>query len=108
MFGAYMWEGVRGFGNNLRLSVNFPNFHASRANLEFQVLPLPTADSECFLGVRACRMRVDFSSPSGFQIGGPSNLRFGQYVAETLKASYPKDDDIVDAESLDYVPDDED
>jgi hypothetical protein len=106
VFGANMWQGVRGSENNLRLSMNFPHSHASYANIEFRVLPLPTDDSDCFLGIQATKMRVNFTSPSGFQIGGPSNKRFGQYIAETLKASYPRDDDIVDAESLDYVPDD--
>lgn len=105
IFGANMWDGVRGTGNNLRLSANFPSSHAPNVNLEFRVIPLPTADTDVFLGVRVCKMRVNFPSPSGFQLGGPSNRRRGHYLADTLKASYPKDPDIVEAESLDYTPD---
>jgi len=117
-----MWDGVRGPENDLRLAMHFPlRWTAKRAILEFRVLPLPVADtdrplgSDCFLGVRINRFRIDHStpsglpSPSGFEIGGPSDLRRGQHVAETLKATYPKPADIGDlddAKSLDYAPDD--
>lgn len=104
-----MWDGVRGTENDLRLSMHFPNrWRAPRAVLEFRVLPLATDDSDCFLGIRVNRLRINFPAPSGYEIGGPSNLRRGQHIAETLKATYPKatDVDLVDAESLDYAPDD--
>lgn len=109
VFGADMWDGVRGTENDLRLSMHFPNrWRAPRAVLEFRVLPLATDDSDCFLGIRVNRLRINFPAPSGYEIGGPSNLRRGQHIAETLKATYPKatDVDLVDAESLDYAPDD--
>jgi hypothetical protein len=110
IFGAPMWDGVRGTGNDLRLSMHFPlRWNAKRAILEFRVLPLATDDSDCFLGIRINRMCCNLPSPSGFEIGGPSNLRRGEHIAEMLKATYPKDadiDDLFDPESLDYVPDD--
>lgn len=115
VFSADMWDGVRGAENDLRLSMHFPNrWRARRAVLEFRVLPLVTDDSDCFLGVRVNRFRLHYPtpsglpSPSGFEIGGPSNLRRGEHIAETLKATYPKptDVDLADASSLDYAPDD--
>ncbi len=108
VFSASMWDGVRGSGNDLRLSMSFPNKHrAARAYLEFRVLPIPTDDTDLFLGVRVTRTQVNFPSPSGFVMGGPSDLRVGAHVAETIKAAYPKDAEVahLEAESLDYVPD---
>ncbi|WP_156669997.1 MULTISPECIES: hypothetical protein [unclassified Mycobacterium] len=107
VFGAPLWDGVRGSGNDLRLARHFPQKHrAPCAYLEFRVLPIPTEDSDLFLGVRVTRMAVNPSSPSGFVLGGPSDLRVSQQVAETIKASYPKDPEVADLDpgSLDYVP----
>jgi hypothetical protein len=103
-----MWDGVRGRGNDLRLSRHFPHKHrAPCAYLEFRVLPIPTEDSDLFLGVRVTRIQVNFPSPSGFSLGGPSDLRVGAHVAQTIKAEYPKSAEVanLETESLDYVPD---
>jgi hypothetical protein len=54
-------------------------------------------------------MSVPLPSPSGYEIGGPSNLQRGQHVADMLKAAYPKPADIDKTfapESLDYTRDD--
>lgn len=111
LFGATMWDGVRGPANNLRLSMHFPRrWNAKRAILDFRVLPLATDDNDYngFLGLRVNRMDLKIPSPSGFELGGPSNRRRGEHVAEMLKATYPKPADVsqlADAQSLDYTPD---
>jgi hypothetical protein len=110
LFGATMWDGVRGPADDLRLSMYFPfRWNAKRAVLDFRVLPLASGenDNDGFLGLRVNRMNVDLPSPTGYEMGGPSNLRRGQHVATMLKATYPRLDNVdqlVGAISLDYTP----
>lgn len=106
VFGAHMWDGVRGSGNNLRLSLIFPHRRrAAPAILEFRVLPLST-NGGLFLGMRTSRTEVEYGSPSGFVMNAPSNRRYGEDTAETIKAIYPKDPQVarLETESLDYAP----
>lgn len=99
-----MWDDVRGGGNNARLSLIAPHRpRAASALLEFRVLPLNT--NGMFLGMRASRTEVDYESPSGFVMNAPSNRRYGEHTAETIKAVYPKHSEVsrLETESLNYA-----
>ena len=88
------WGGVRNRDGKLTLTV-MPMFEALGAVFDFRVVPLP--GQPVLLGLITSKVETAFDTPSGFTLGGPSDLE----SMEALSAVYPAPEDLGIA-SLDY------
>ncbi len=80
------WAGVRQLSSGeLKLSMCFRDFEASRAVLDLKVIPLA---SNSFLGILANHVTVGFKPASGFTLNGPGESTAGD-VKHVLCAIYP-------------------
>jgi len=94
------WAGVRNRDGKFTLTRAFPEFDAHFAVLDLRLVRLP--NQPIFLGIIVSRTKVDFGSPSGFCLAGPTDRKHG------LQAMYPPPMKDPPSARLDYslVPDD--
>jgi len=81
-----LWAGVRRRGHRHTLFMSHHHFEGTGLVLEWCVVPLP--GQPAFLAFCVSRMRVGFTSPSGFILNGPG-YRLPDGTGEVLIAMYP-------------------
>lgn len=86
VFPRRFWAGVRNQGGRRVTSRMFRDFEASGAVLEMRVIDLPRQPS--FLALLVSRLKVEYSCPSGFNMGGPG-VRRPDDTGTNLIAVYP-------------------